>query len=137
MFRNYNDRRTEKKLAFLSVTARKPGTGGQDVETRVRAKTHETTIAKPSNEPSMTERARVALACAWMQTLRGGRKHSTTSGKAARMAARVASQAWTLAMSHRRIHACPSLLGFSTLSMVAVSFRSVAVVAQPFSDVTW
>ena len=30
------------------------------------------------------------------------------------MAARVASLAWTLAMSQRRIHDCPSLLGFST-----------------------
>ena len=46
-----------------------------------------------------------------------------------------ASLAWMLAM--RRIHACPSLLGFSTLSRVAVSCRSVVVVAQPFSDVTW
>ena len=42
-----------------------------------------------------------------------------------------------LAMSQRRIHACPSLLGFSTLSRVGVSCRSVVVVAQPFSDVTW
>ena len=51
---------------------------------------HALFMAKPSNEPSMTERARVALACAWMQllklrktatsqgVLRGGRKHSTT-----------------------------------------------------------
>ena len=52
------------------------------------------------------------------------------------MAARVALLAWMLAMSERGIHACPSLLGFSTLSNVAVSCRSVVVVAQPFSDVT-
>ena len=42
MFRNSNDGRTEK-LAFLSVTVWEPGTGGQDVETRVQARTHETT----------------------------------------------------------------------------------------------
>ena len=32
---------------------------------------------------------------------------------------------------------CPSLPGLSTPSNVAVSCRSVVVVAQPFSDVTW
>ena len=109
-------------------------------------------MAKPSKEPSRTERASVALACAWMQllklrktatsqgcrydVLRGWMKHSTTCGKAAFMAARVASLAWMLAMSQRRIHDCPSLLGFKTLSRVAASCRIVVVVAQPFSDVT-
>ena len=88
---------------------------------------HALFTAKPSKESSRTERARVALACVWMQllklrktatsqgckydVLRGGMKHSTTCGKAAFMAARVASLAWMLAMSQRRIHACPSLLG--------------------------
>ena len=67
----------------------------------------------------------MALACVWMQLLKlrktatsqgckydvlcGGMKHSTMRGKAARMAASVASLAWMLAMSHRRIHDCPSL----------------------------
>ena len=64
-------------------------------------------------------------------------KHSTTCGKAAFMAARVASLAWMLAMSQRRIHACPSLLGFITSSNVAASCRIVVVVAKPFYDVTW
>ena len=41
------------------------------------------------------------------------------------------------ALSQRRIHACPSLPGFITSSNVAVSCRSVVLVAQPFSDVTW
>ena len=55
---------------------------------------HALFMAKPSKEPSSTERARVVLACAWMQLLKlrktatshgckydvlcGGRKHSTT-----------------------------------------------------------
>ena len=43
---------------------------------------------------------------------------------------RVASLAWTLAMSQRMIHDCPSLLGFSMLSRVAASFKIVAVVAD-------
>ena len=41
-----------------------------------------------------------------------------------------------LAMSQRRIHACPSLPRLSTSSSVA-SRRIVVVVAQPLSDVTW
>ena len=41
-----------------------------------------------------------------------------------------------LAMSQRRIHACPSLPRLSTSSNVA-SRRIVVVVAQPLSDVTW
>ena len=53
------------------------------------------------------------------------------------MAVIVPSLAWMLAVSQRRIHACPSLPGLSTPSNVAVSCRSVVVVAQPFSDVTW
>ena len=53
------------------------------------------------------------------------------------MAAKVASLAWMLAMSQRRIHACPSLPGLSTPSNVAVSCTSVVVVAQSFSDLTW
>ena len=54
------------------------------------------------------------------------------------MAVIVPSLAWMLAVSQRRIHACPSLLRFSTLSNVAVNCRIVvAVMAQPFSDVTW
>ena len=40
-------------------------------------------------------------------------------------------------MGKRRIHACSSLLRFSTLSILAASCRIVVVVAQPFSDVTW
>ena len=95
----------------------------------------------------------MALACVWMRllklrktatshgckydVLRGGRKQNTTLGNVARMAARVASLAWMPVMSQRRIHACPSKLGFSTLSNVVVSCKSVVVVAQPFSDVTW
>ena len=74
---------------------------------------HALFMARPSKEPSRTERARVALACVWMQllklrktatsqgckyVLRGGKKHSTTCGKAAFMAARVASLACMLAM---------------------------------------
>ena len=39
------------------------------------------------------------------------------------MAARVASLAWMLAMSQRRIHDCPSLPGLSTLSRAAASCR--------------
>ena len=46
------------------------------------------------------------------------------------MAARVSALAWMLAMSQRKTHACPSLLGFSTLSNVAVSCRIVVVVAR-------
>ena len=42
-----------------------------------------------------------------------------------------------MAKSQRRIHACPSLLGSSTSSRVAANCRSVVVLAQPFSDVTW
>ena len=53
------------------------------------------------------------------------------------MAARVASLAWTLAMSQRRIHDYPSLLGFRTLSTAAASCKIVIVVAQPFSEMTW
>ena len=113
---------------------------------------HALFMARPSKEPSRTERARVALACVWMQlllrktatsqgckydVLRGGMKHSTTCGKGARMAASVASLAWMLAMSQRRIHVCPSLPGLSTLSREAASCKIVVVVAQPFSDVTW
>ena len=110
-------------------------------------------MAKPSKVQSRTERARVALACVWMQflklrktatsqgckydVLRGGRKHSTMCGKAAFAAARVASLAWMPTVSQRRIHDCPSLLGFITSSNVAASCTIVVVVAQPFSDVTW
>ena len=53
------------------------------------------------------------------------------------MAVIVPSLAWMLAVSQRRIHACSSLLRFSTLSRLAASCRIVVVVAQPFSDVTW
>ena len=54
------------------------------------------------------------------------------------MAVIVPSLAWMLAVSQRRIHACSSLLRFSTLSNVAMNCRIVvAVMAQPFSDVTW
>ena len=104
---------------------------------------HALFMARPSKEPSRTERARVALACVWMQllklrktatsqgctceVLRGGMKHSTTCGKAAFMAARVASLA---CMSQRRIHDCPSLLGFITSSRLAASCRIVVVVAS-------
>ena len=50
----------------------------------------------------------------------------------------VPSLAWMLAVSQRRIHACSSLLRFSTLSNVAMNCRIVvAVMAQPFSGVTW
>ena len=58
---------------------------------------HALFMAKPSKEPSRTERARVALACVWMQllklrktatsqgckyeVLRGGMNHSTTCGE--------------------------------------------------------
>ena len=42
VFRNSNGGKNRKN-AFLSVTVWEPGTGGQDVETRVRARTHETT----------------------------------------------------------------------------------------------
>ena len=48
----------------------------------------------------------------------------------------VPSLAWMLAVSQRRIHACSSLRRFSTLSKVAMSCRSVVVLAQPISDVT-
>ena len=58
-------------------------------------------------------------------------------GNVARMAANVASLAWMLAMSQRRIHDCPSQPGLSTSSRAAASCRIVVVVAQPFSDVTW
>ena len=44
------------------------------------------------------------------------------------MAAKAASLAWMLAMSQRKIHACPSLLGIITSSNVAASYR---IVAQP------
>ena len=72
---------------------------------------HALFMAKPLKEPSRTERARVALACALKlrktatsqgcryDVLRGGRMHSTTCGRAVRMAASVASLAWMLAMS--------------------------------------
>ena len=40
-------------------------------------------------------------------------------------------------MSQRRIHDCPSLPGLSTSSRVAASCMIVAVVAQPFSEMTW
>ena len=89
---------------------------------------HALFMAKPSKEPSRTERASVALACAWVQLLKL-RKKATS--------ARVASLAWMLAMSQRRIHDCPSMPGLSTLSILAASCRSVVVVAQPVSDVTW
>ena len=49
------------------------------------------------------------------------------------MTAKVASLAWMLAMSQRRIHACPSLIGFSMSSRMAASCRNVVVVAQPSS----
>ena len=76
-------------------------------------------MAKPSNELSMTKQSRVALALrldaaleaaedGHVAGLRVGRV-STTRGNVARMAAKVASLAWMLAMSQRRIHACPSL----------------------------
>ena len=54
------------------------------------------------------------------------------------MAVIVPSLAWMLAVSQGRIHACSSLLRFSTLSDVAMNCRIVvAVMAQPFSGVTW
>ena len=103
-------------LSQRSVTAR----AAQSAEDCRR---HALFMTKPSTVSSRTERARVALACVWMQllklrktatslgctydVLRVGRKHSTTCGKAAFMAARVASLAWMLAMSQRRIHVCP------------------------------
>ena len=43
----------------------------------------------------------------------------------------VPSLAWMLAVSQRRIHACPSLIGFSMSSRMAASCRNVVVVAQP------
>ena len=46
----------------------------------------------------------------------------------------VASVAWMLAISQRRIHDCPSLPGLITSSRAAVSCTSVALVAPPFSD---
>ena len=49
------------------------------------------------------------------------------------MAVIVASLAWMLAVSQRRIHACPSLLGFITSSRVVASCRIVVVVSQPSS----
>ena len=49
------------------------------------------------------------------------------------MAVIVASLAWMLAVSQRRIHACPSLPGFSMSSRMAASCRNVVVVAQPSS----
>ena len=96
----------------------------------------------------MTVRASVVLACVRMQLLKL-RKMATSQGckydvqcsgmkgKVAFMAARVATLAWMLAMSQKRIHACSSLLGLNTSSRVTVSCRIVVVVAQPFSDVTW
>ena len=127
-----------------SVTAR-------DAHSAEDWRSHALSIKMSSKVPSKTARARVALACVWVQLLklrktaksqgckyemrRGGMKHNARCGKAAFMAAMVASLAWMLATSQRGIHACPSLPGFSTLSNVAVSCRSVVVVAQPFSDV--
>ena len=55
----------------------------------------------------------------------------STCGKAAFLAARVASLAWLLAMPQRRIHDCPSSLGFITSNRLATSCRIVVVVAQP------
>ena len=40
---------------------------------------HALFMAKPSNEPSLTERARVALVCVWMQLLKL-RKTATSQG---------------------------------------------------------
>ena len=74
-------------LAKRSVTAR-------DAHSAEDWRRHALFMAKPSKEPSRTERASVVLACAWMQLLKlrktatsqgcrydvlcGGRKHSTT-----------------------------------------------------------
>ena len=49
------------------------------------------------------------------------------------MTAKVASLAWMLAMSQRRIHACPSLIGFR---MSSRNGRELHVVAQPSSTGT-
>ena len=73
----------------------------RDAHSAADCRCHALFMTKPSEVPSRTERARVALACAWMQllrlrktatspgckydVLRGGRKHSTTCGKAAFM----------------------------------------------------
>ena len=57
-------------------------------------------------------------------------------GTAAIMAARVVSLLWMLAMSQRRIYACPCMPGFTTSSRAVVSCKIVLVEAQPFSDVT-
>ena len=82
-------------------------------------------LAKPSKLTSRTERARMALASVWMQllvlrktvmsqgckydVLRGRRKHNTTCGKAAFMAAWVAPQQQTCLTT---VHAFHVSLGF-------------------------
>ena len=69
---------------------------------------HALFMARPSKVPSMTERASVALACVWMQLLKL-RKTATSQGcKYDVLRGGMASLAWMLAMSQKRIHDCPS-----------------------------
>ena len=111
---------------------------------------HALFMAKPLNEPSMTERAIVAPACAWMQLLKL-RKTATSQGCKYDVLHDVNEAQYDVWESRPhsgqrglagvdaghvqgRIHACPSLLGFSTLSNAAVSCRIVVVVAQGQRD---
>ena len=112
---------------------------------------HALLMARPSKEPARTQRARVALACAWMQLLKL-RKTATSQGcrydvlRGGVITARREGKwpAWLCGLAGRgcwpcprRIHDCPSLPGLSTLSRAAASCRIVVVVAQPLSEMTW
>ena len=107
---------------------------------------HALFMTTSSREPSRTERARVALACAWMQLLKL-RKTATSQG--CKWAVLCGGDEAQYDVRELRLHGiqgalagvnaghvpgCPSLLGFITSSNAAASCRSVVVVAQPFSD---
>ena len=105
-------------------------------------------MAKPSKEPSRTERARVALACAWMQLLKL-RKTVTSQGcrydvlrggmSTARRQGKWPSWRWRGCWPCPREGSTPvpPRLDSARRQRVAASYRIVAVVAQPFSNGKW
>ena len=109
-------------------------------------------MARPSNEPSRTERARVAHACVWMEllklrktvtshckcdVLRGVRKHSTDVWESGLHG----GQGGLAGVDADYVPEKDPRLSFfawvHTSSRLAASCKIVVVVAQPFSDVTW
>ena len=104
---------------------------------------HALFMAKPSKVSSRTERARVALAWAWMQLLKlvAGLQVRSASGRDeaphdVRESGLRGGQGGLAGVGAGHVPE-KDPRRFSTSSRVAASCRILAVVAQPFSDVTW